>query len=215
MRPLVIGANGQIGRQLISQLPLSGHHCTAMVRSNDQFQQLEERGIAAVRASLSDSVEHLTKIMQGHDSVIFTAGSGAKTGADQTLLIDLDGAVKAMEASTQAGIEHFVMVSAIGAHRRERWNEALKAYYVAKHYADKELIRSGLNYTIVRPGRLSNEPASGKVLVASDICQEGSIARADVAAVICTVLGDKRFYAHSFDLLAGRDNIQQALEAIL
>ncbi|CAG9296520.1 SDR family oxidoreductase [Celerinatantimonas diazotrophica] len=215
MRPLVVGANGQIGRQLINQLPLFGHQCTAMVRSSEQFQQLEEQGVAAICASLDDTTEHLTEVIKGHDSVIFTAGSGAKTGAEQTLLIDLDGAVKVMQAAVVAGVEHFVMVSAIGANQRERWSEALKPYYVAKHYADRELIRSGLNYTIIRPGRLINGPATGQVMIASEICHEGTIARADVASVICTVLGDKHFYAHDFDLLAGKDDIQQALEGLL
>lgn len=215
MRPLVVGANGQIGRQLVNQLSLYGHQCTAMVRTSEQFQKLQEQGIAAICASLDSSPEHLSEIMKGHDSVIFTASSGAKTGAEQTLLVDLDGAVKVMKAASVAGVEHFIMVSAIGANRRERWSEALKPYYVAKHYADKELVRSGLNYTIIRPGRLSNEPATGQVMVASEIYQDGVIARADVATIICTVLGDKRFYARSFDLLAGKDNIQQALDNML
>nr|MDH3082707.1 NAD(P)H-binding protein [Bacillus subtilis] len=87
----------------------------------------------------------------------------AKTGYDKTPLVDLDGAAKAIEAADIAGIKRFIMVSALQAHNRENWNEALKPYYVAKHYADKILEASGLTYTIIRPGGLRNEPGTGTV----------------------------------------------------
>ena len=99
----------------------------------------KEQGFDAVLANLEGSVSELKKVMQGADAVVFSAGSGGSTGYDKTLLIDLDGAVKTMEAAEKVGAKRFVLVSTIQAHRRENWIEELKPYYVAKHYADRML----------------------------------------------------------------------------
>jgi uncharacterized protein YbjT (DUF2867 family) len=110
-------------------------------------------------------------------------------GADKTLLVDLDGTVKTMEAAEKIGTKRFIMVSAIQAHRRENWNDKIKHYYVAKHYADKILEQSDLTYTIIRPGWLLNEPGTGKVSVAENL-NGGSIPREDVAKTFLASLNE-------------------------
>lgn len=150
---------------------------------------------------------------KGCDAIVFTAGSGGSTGADQTLLIDLDGAVKTVEAAELLGIKRFIMVSAFQANNRENWSEVIKPYYVAKHYADRALLNSELTYTIIRPGGLVNEPGTGHVNAAEKL-ERGSIAREDVAATIFAALTEEHTYKRSFDLIAGETAIPQALKMI-
>lgn len=145
MKVFVAGANGQIGRHIMKLLKDSDDYTgIAMVRSKEQAEAFREKGIEAVLADLEGSVDELAEAMKGCDAVVFTAGSGGHTGADKTLLIDLDGAVKTVEAAELANVNRFIMVSAFQANNRENWNEKIKHYYAAKHYADKALLQSGL-----------------------------------------------------------------------
>lgn len=214
MKVLVVGANGQIGRHLVRILNESGTHLPrAMVRRTEQADRLEESGVETVVADLEGSVDELAKAAGGCDAVVFTAGSGGGTGEDKTLLIDLDGAVKTMEAAEKAGIKRFILISAIGADQRETWNkwEGLKPYLVAKRYADKMLEQSNLTYTIIRPGTLLNKPGNGMVTVAADVAG-GSIAREDVAKAIVASLNEKHTLCRAFDLVSGEQPITDALK---
>lgn len=215
MKVFVVGANGQIGNQLVQFLHESdAYSVRAMVRKEAQAEALQARGIEAVVADLEGTVAEIAAAARGCDAIVFTAGSGGHTGADKTLLVDLDGAVKTIEAAEQIGIERFVMVSAFQAHHRENWNEAIKHYYVAKHYADRILIDSKLNYTIIRPGRLTNEQGTGKINVAENLTTRGSIAREDVARVIFASLQEENVYRRAFDLLQGDMDIKAALKSL-
>lgn len=213
MKVLLIGANGQIGKQVVNLLQESKEHTVrAMVRDNAQVAALKEKGVEAVVANLEGSVEEIAKAAQGCDAVIFTAGSGGHTGPDKTLLVDLDGAVKSMEAAEKAGANRYIMVSAIQAQNRETWADSpIKPYMVAKHFADKALVASKLNYTIVRPGGLINEAGTGKVS-ASENLERGSIPREDVAKTLVAVLNEENTYKRSFDLVAGDFAIPDALK---
>lgn len=191
MKVFLIGANGQIGQRLVSLFQDNpDHSIRAMVRKEEQKASLEAAGAEAVLANLEGSPEEIAAAAKGCDAIIFTAGSGGSTGYDKTLLVDLDGAAKAIEAAAIAGIKRFIMVSALQAHNRENWNEALKPYYVAKHYADKILEASGLTYTIIRPGGLRNEPGTGTVSAAKDL-ERGFISRDDVAKTVIASLDEK------------------------
>ena len=153
MKVAVVGSNGQIGKQLVKLLQDSDEYsAAAFVRTEQQVREFEDIGVEAVLGNLEGTVEELREALKGSDAVVFTAGSGGNTGYDQTLLIDLDGAVKVMEAAEHAGIQRFIMVSALQAHDRQNWSEQIKPYYVAKHYADRMLVQSNLTYTIIRPG---------------------------------------------------------------
>ncbi|CAH0301049.1 SDR family oxidoreductase [Peribacillus sp. NPDC101481] len=214
MKVFVVGANGQIGKQLVDLLKDSRDHSVrAMVRKEEQSKHLERSGIESAVVSLTGSVDEIANAAKGCDAVVFTAGSGGSTGADQTLLIDLDGAVKTIEAAESLGIDRFIMVSAFQANNRENWNEAIKPYYVAKHYADRALLQSDLNYTIIRPGGLVNEPGTGKVTAAEEL-ERGSIAREDVARTILASLTEENTYKRSFDLISGDIAIAEALKKI-
>ncbi|MCK1994832.1 SDR family oxidoreductase [Peribacillus muralis] len=214
MKVFVVGANGQIGKHLVDLLNDSQEHSVrAMIRKEEQRRHFEKKGIESVVVSLTGSVEEIANAAKGCDVIVFTAGSGGSTGADQTLLIDLDGAVKTIEAAENLGIKRFIMVSAFQANNRDNWNEAIKPYYVAKHYADRALLQSDLLYTIIRPGGLVNEPGTGKVTAAEGV-ERGSISREDVARTIIAALTEENTYKRSFDLVSGNTAITEALRKI-
>ncbi|PAV31629.1 sugar epimerase [Virgibacillus profundi] len=215
MKVLLIGANGQIGKHVVDLLQNSTEHTLrAMVRKEDQAETLKKSGVEAVVANLEGSVDEIAEAASGCDAVIFTAGSGGSTGADKTLLVDLDGAIKSIEAAEKAGANRFVIVSAFQAHNRYSWaDNPIKPYMVAKHYADKALEASDLTYTIIRPGGLLNEAGTGKISAAENI-KSGSIPREDVAKVVVESLNEEKTHNRSFDLMSGETSISDALKNI-
>ena len=214
MKVLVVGANGQIGRHFVQMLAESTQHTPkAMLRKEEQISFFNALGVESVVVSLEESVEEILYAMDGCDAVVFAAGSGAETGSDKTLLIDLDGAAKTIEAAKENKTDRFLMVSAIHADRRENWSLDMAPYYVAKHHADNILRASGLNYTIVRPGLLKNDPGTGKVKV-SDELDSGAVPREDVAKVLVHCLDNKTVYNKTFDLVSGEDAIEDALNGL-
>lgn len=214
MQVSVIGANGKIGKQLVAKLHEDPQHTVvALVRKKEQLDKLGEQGINACRLDLTDSVANISAALSGSDAVVFAAGSGASTEDDMTLRIDLDGAVKSMEAAQEAGIKRFVMISAMQAHNRENWHPDLIPYFVAKHYADRELIRSDLAYTIVRPGGLLDEEGTGKVDIAGDL-DNGTITRADVASLVHQIIDKPNAVGKAFDLLNGETPVEDAVNKV-
>ncbi|MEI2665803.1 SDR family oxidoreductase [Rossellomorea sp. LJF3] len=213
MNVAVVGANGQIGKQVVGFLKDDGHTPRAIVRKEEQVQSFEQEGVEAALVDLEGTVEQISNGLKGADAVVFSAGSGGSTGSDKTLLIDLDGAVKTMEAAKEAGIERFIIVSALQAHHRENWNDSLKPYYVAKHFADRALEESGLTYTIIRPGGLLNEEGTGKVSAAENL-ERGSIPREDVARTIVASLTEPSAYNKGFDLISGSTGIEEAVKNV-
>jgi len=215
MKVLLIGANGKVGRQVVDMLHGHERHTVrAMVRKPEQWEALRNKGIEAVLADLEGTVDEIAEAAKGCDAIVFSAGSGGHTGPDKTLLVDLDGAVKAMEAAGKIGIKRFVIVSTFQAHNRENWPEDLKPYYVAKHYADRMLMNSGLNYTIIRPGYLRDVKGTGLVTAAENL-KGGSIPREDVARTIVQTLDEPNTYRKAFDLMAGDTPIAEALKSLL
>ena len=213
MNIFIFGANGQIGKRLVDRLLEDGKHTvTVGLRKEEQFPYFEKKQAKPVLVNLEDTVESISGKLENMDAVVFTAGSGGGTGADKTLLIDLDGAIKTIEAAEQANVNHYVMVSAFGAGDRSTWNEEIKPYYVAKYYADQALENSSLNYTIIRPGALTNDP--GKGTVSFDNQDDFHISRDDVASVIAEVIGRKNSFRKAVNLLPGNVPVKELAENI-
>ncbi|MDE4086545.1 SDR family oxidoreductase [Planococcus maritimus] len=214
MKTLVIGANGKIGQHLVRLLVKQPEHTVkAMLRKPEQRPFFEDLEAETVVASLEGSVGELQKAMADCDAVVFTAGSGASTGADKTITVDLDGAAKAVEAAELAGIDRFIMVSALHADDRSHWTKEMTPYYIAKHHADRILQSSSLSYTIVRPGLLTDDPGTGKIAAAGKL-DPGSIPREDVAAVIVACLKSTDLIDKVFELTSGDSQIEDALKNI-
>lgn len=211
MNVLVIGANGQIGQRLVKKLKKAGHHPKAMIRKEKQKPKFEEVEIETVIADLEEDFSHAYEDV---DAVVFTAGSGGHTPKSQTKVIDRDGAIKAIDEAEKAGADRFIMVSALKANRDpEIWSEAMQHYYEAKAAADEYLRKSKLDYTVLMPGRLSNEEGTGKVELGNNIeLDNRSITRDDVATVILELLDNESSFGKSLELLQGDKPISEAIE---
>lgn len=212
MKVFVIGAHGNVGHLVVSQLKMAGHEVTAGIRKPEQKESFEEEGIETVHVDLLDKPEALAVNLDGYDAVVFSAGSGGKTGDDMTMLIDLDGAVKSMQAAEIAGVKRYVMVSALFAEDRNRWNN-IKPYYAAKFYADEWLrYRTGLDYTILEPGRLTFDEGTGKIN--TDGIEGGAIPREDVAAAVVASLTTPETIKKTIPMVSGQNGIKDALASI-
>lgn len=212
MKVFVIGSHGQIGKLLVDLLVARGDEVVAAIRDEKQAPEMEERGAAVQTFDLMSQPDEMAKAIGNADAVVFTAGSGGATGYDQTLMIDLDGAVKSMLASKIAGVTRFVLVSAMNSENPEKWTEAIKPYYVAKYFADNYLEnQTDLDYTIVKPGILTNEPGKGGVLIGED---HGSISRQDVAEVVAETLHHDNTIKKSFSVVEGAQPIAEGISDI-
>lgn len=213
MKVFVVGANGQVGHELVNTLHKNEHHeVTAMVRKEEQQKDFENKGIHSVLVDLEGTVDDLVEAMKGYEAVIFAAGSGGSTGPDKTLLIDLDGAVKTVEAAEKAGVKRYVMLSAFGAGDRSTWSDEIKPYYVAKYYADHHVAESSLDWTILRPGGLTNDAPTGKYAAGKD-AKPGDITRGDVAHALAHVVDDSSTSKQAIELVNGEHPIADALKS--
>lgn len=214
MNVLVLGANGQVGRNIVEELTEKGHDAVAMIRKEEQREEMEKRG--AKKIVLGDLEKDFSHVFDDVDAVIFAAGSGPKTGADKTLTIDLWGSVKAADYAKQKGVKRFVQLGSVGSDDPDAGGEEMKPYLVAKRTADDLLEQSGLDYTIVRPGPLSNDEKTGHIEAAShfESFENRSIPRADVARTLVEVVDRKNTYGKVFEILQGEAEIAQELDRL-
>ena len=214
MDVLVIGANGQVGRKIVKELADSKHNATAMVRKEEQVDKLKE--IGADNVVLADLEKDFSHVFDGVDAVIFAAGSGGSTGADKTLTVDLWGSIKAADFSKKKGIKRFVQLSSVGSSDPDEQDDKIKPYMVAKGVADRNLRQMDLDYTIVRPGPLSNDEAKEKIKISDKFSNigDGSITRADVAQILVDVLDCNNTYKKTFEVLQGEKEIGEALGTV-
>ncbi|MUV38248.1 Cytosine deaminase [Lentibacillus sp. JNUCC-1] len=213
MKILVVGANGQIGRHLVQSIQNSGEHVArAMVRKEEQVSHFKELGAETAVVDLEGEIEEIAKAADGVDAVVFTAGSGPKTGKDKTIMVDLDGAVKTIEATKKAGVKRFVIISSYDTTREAIQNagESMAPYVVAKHYADEWLRGAGLDYTMIHPGLLTNDAGTGKVDVGPSV-KADNVAREDIANVIFESLKNDATIGKEFKVINGQTPIQEAL----
>lgn len=211
-KTLIIGANGQIARLLLPKLVARGESCVAMVRDASQLSDLKDDKIEIVEGDLEHDFSHA---YEGCTKVIFAAGSGGKTGFDKTLLVDLWGARNAIENAKRFNIDLFVMVSARGASDPDKGPAAIKPYCVAKYFADQYLIQSGVEYCILRPGRLLDEaPCHGFTKQRPDDKEQQVISREDTADAIAFALNDERFIGKTIELYQGESSLEQLANTI-
>ena len=205
MDVVVAGGHGQIGLRLLRLLAGGGHRARGLVRNPDHVADVAEVGAEGVVCDM-EALESLSGCCTGADAVVFAAGAGAGSGPDRKRTVDLGAAVKLMEA----GVRRYVMVSAISAGRPEEWSEPMRPYYEAKAEADRRLEESGLDYTIVRPGSLTDDPGTGRVTVGTELAY-GDIPRDDVAAVLLAVLVTPASIGKTFELVSGDTPVDDAV----
>ncbi|MCG8392816.1 MAG: SDR family oxidoreductase [Pseudomonadales bacterium] len=211
MNVLIAGANGKIGRRLIPHLAADNLQVRAMVRDASQAESLRQLGAhEVVEADLEQDCRHA---LEGQDIVIFTAGSGPHTGPEKTIDVDQNGAISLIDQAKETGVGRFIMVSSMRADNPESGPEKLRHYFVAKGKADEHLRTSGLNYTIVRPGRLTEEPPTETVTLAPRLDNFGDISREDVALVLAET-ARRDLPDSEFDVITGNTPVRDALDSL-
>jgi uncharacterized protein YbjT (DUF2867 family) len=209
----IAGGHGKIARLLGALLVGQGHSVLGLIRNPAQEDDLHAIGVEPVLCDLEGGHD-VAAAVAGVDAVVFAAGAGPGSGAERKRTMDLGGAVALIEAAKQEGVRRYVMVSSIGADAPPaQGGEIFGEYLRAKAAADEALRESGLAYTIVRPGSLTDDPPTGHVQVGVGL-EHGEIARADVAAVLAAVLVAHNTIGESFDLLAGETPVAEAVAAL-
>jgi uncharacterized protein YbjT (DUF2867 family) len=206
MRVIVAGGHGKIGLQLLRLLAERGDEAVGLIRRPEQVPDLEAVGAQALVLDLESDDE----VSLEGDAVVFAAGAGPGSGAERKWTMDYGGAAKLM----RAGIRRYVIVSSMGAaDPPAEGGDVFGEYLRAKGKADQELAASGLDYTIVRPGRLTDDAPTGSVRAGAGL-EFGEIPRADVAATLLAVLDEPATIGKAFDLVSGDDPIDEAIRQV-
>lgn len=209
----VAGGHGKVGVRVLARLVAAGHEARGLVRRPEQTHILSVVGARPVLADLEDG-STLDAAVAGADAVVFAAGAGAGSGPERKRTVDLGGAVRLIEAAQAAQIKRYVMVSSVGAQDPEAGSEAMRPYLRAKAEADAALAASGLDWTIVRPGRLTDDPATGLVEATTQLGQRKDVTRNDVAAAILAVLAAPHTVGLTFELFNGDVPVADAIAAL-
>ena len=216
MKVLVVGANGQIGKHLVSMIQDSKNlKARAMIRKEEQASYFEDLDAETIVADLEDNIDSIAKAAEGVDAIVFTAGSGPHTGKDKTIMVDLDGAIKTIEAAKIANVDRFIMISSFDTTREaiQEASSSFAPYVVAKHYADVWLREASLDYTIIHPGLLTNDKGTGKVEAATTV-ERGEVPREDIARTIVASLENEATIGKEFQVVGGNQPVQEAIDSI-
>ena len=204
----IVGGHGSIAMMMHPMLKQRGHQVRGIIRKGKQAGELKEAGAEPVICDIEE-IDDISEAVGNVDAVVFAAGAGPGSGAARKWTVDRDGAIKLIKAAKKNGIERYVMISAMGVNN-PRGNDVFKAYLKAKAEADEALRKSGLAYTIVKPGRLTDDPGTGKVNLAPDLSR-GEVPREDVAAVLVELLETPETAGHQLDLISGDTPIKEAV----
>jgi uncharacterized protein YbjT (DUF2867 family) len=211
---VIAGGHGQIALRLARLLAARGERVRSLIRNPDHAGDISEAGAEPVVFDLeSQSSDELADVMAGADAAVFAAGAGPGSGAERKRTVDLGGAVKLIEAAQAAGVRRYVIVSSIGADDPSSGSEAMRPYLEAKAEADAAVVASGLDWTIVRPGVLTNDPGTARVAVAERL-ERAEVTRDDVAAVLVGVLDEPATVGQTFVVLNGDTPIPDALRQL-
>ncbi|MEB2527606.1 SDR family oxidoreductase [Kocuria rosea] len=214
-RTAIIGGHGKVALVLAQLLKTGGNDVTSIFRNPDHTDDVENTGASPVVADVEQlSVAQLADLLEGQDAVVWSAGAGGGS-PERTYAVDRDAAIRAMDAAVMAGAKRFVMVSYFGAGQDHGVPEddPFHAYAQAKADADDHLRASSLDWTIVGPGALTEDEATGRIDVsASERDGEHRTSRANVALVVAAVLDDPSTIGKTIEFSDGHTLITEALE---
>ena len=209
----MIGGHGQVGLRLLRLLARDGHRGRGVIRKAEQAGDLEAAGAEAVLCDLERG-DDLRAHLGAADAIVFAAGAGPGSGPARKRTVDYGAAVAAMDAARDLGVARFVIVSSIGTHDVAGAAEAMRPYLEAKRDADDALKQSGLEWTVVKPGRLTDVPGSGRVQVSRTFGGRGDIPRDDVAVVLLECLEAPNTIGVEFELFEGDVPARQAVRSL-
>ena len=221
----LVGGHGKIALLMTEQAQAEGVETRNIIRNTDQMNDISTLGGTPVVVDVEkSSVKELAEAFDDADAVVFAAGGGPDSGIFRKYTIDLAGSIKAQQAARAAGVSRFVQISFIGAEQpvAEGTDETFAAYWDAKREADNALRQSGLDYTIVKPGLLTDDAATEKLNIA-DIHSDAEIPagderktrRGDVAGFILNIIDDKRTYGRDLAIWDGGKPLDESLNEAL
>lgn len=212
-RVAIIGGHGKVALQLAKDLAANGHQVSSLFRNPDHVSEVAATGAEPVAADVEKlDAQEIAGLLRGHDAVVWSAGAGGGS-AERTYAVDRDAAIRSMEAAEQAGVKRYVMVSYMGAGKDHGVDpdNGFYAYAEAKAAADEHLRRSSLDWTILGPGALTDDPGTGRISIGPG--QDGSVSRADVAAVAAEVLEQPGTVGKFIEFINGQTPIREAVSS--
>lgn len=213
MDVVIAGGHGKIGLQLGRLLAERGDRVRGLIRRPEQADDLVEAGVEPVLCDLEADADPAGAI-EGAAAIVFAAGAGPGSGPERKWTVDYGGVVKLIEAGRAQGAARYVMVSSMGAgNPPAEGGDVFGEYLRAKAKADRELEASGLDYTIVRPGMLTDEPPTGRVELGADL-KRAEIPRADVVDVLAAVLPAQNTVGKTFEVVSAETPVEEAVAAL-
>ncbi|MFE6738866.1 NAD(P)H-binding protein [Streptomyces tubercidicus] len=217
MRIVIAGGHGQIALRLERLLAKRGDEVAGIIRRPEQAGDLLAAGAEPVVCDLeSASVEDVARHMEDADAAVFAAGAGPGSGIERKDTVDRGAAAVFADAAEAAGVRRFLVVSSMGADREppEGTDPVFAAYLRAKGAADTDVrARAGLDWTILRPGRLTNDPGTGLVALA-EATGRSAVSRDDVAAVLVELLDEPGTIGRTLELIGGEVPVGEAVRAV-
>ncbi len=215
MRIIIAGGHGQIARLLERRLADQGHQPVGIVRNPDHAYDLADAGAEALVLDLEKSgVDQVAEALRGADAVVFAAGGGPDSGPERKLTIDRDGAILLADAAERAGVTRYVMISAMAVDGFDPdSDDTYEIYQRAKSEADADLRARDIDWTIVRPGGLTDDTGTGRIQVGTSTGR-GTIPRADVAEIVATALIDGTGVRVQFEAISGEEPVAEAIAGL-
>jgi uncharacterized protein YbjT (DUF2867 family) len=211
----IAGAHGKIALRLTRLLAARGDHVIGLIRNADHENDVSQAGALPTLCDLEQAtIAEIATAISDADDMVFAAGAGPGSGADRKLTVDRDAAIKLVRAATIAGAPRYLMVSGAGVEDPPGGDEVFEIYLRAKAEADAALLASDREWTIIRPGGLTDEAGTGRVRIDA-LPFRGSVPRDDVASVLADLLGDRRSIGHILYVNSGEESIEQALSEAL
>jgi uncharacterized protein YbjT (DUF2867 family) len=211
MRIVIAGGHGQIARQFGRLVAEAGHHPVGMIRNPEHVSDLQQDGIEPAIIDLeATDVSEMASVVEGADIVVFAAGGGPDGNAERKETVDKGAAIMLADAAESVGVRRYVMVSAMHTDRADPHSDAVfQVYLRAKQAADDEVRARDLDWTVVKPGRLTDDVPTGLVQVGT--LEGGPVTRGDVAHVLAEVIEADNTIGVTFDLLNGDVAIKEAV----
>jgi uncharacterized protein YbjT (DUF2867 family) len=209
---VIAGGHGKIALRLARLLSARGDTVRSLIRNPGHAAGVHATGAEPVVADMEE-LDSLAEFVEGADAVVFAAGAGPGSGPERKRTVDLGAAVKLLDAAQATGARRYLMVNSIGAGDPSAASGPMRPYLEAKAQADAALSASDLEWTIVRPGMLTDDPGTGLVWVGEEE-RRAAVTRDDVAAVLAGCLDEPRTVRKTFVLLQGETPIAEALASL-
>ncbi|WP_028812400.1 SDR family oxidoreductase [Streptomyces flavidovirens] len=215
MRIVIAGGHGQIALRLERLLAARGYEVAGVIRDSRQSEDLRAVGAEPVVLDLeSASVEQVAEVLAGADAVVFAAGAGSGSGTERKDTVDRGAAVLFADAAERAGVRRYLVVSSMGADAGRAGDEVFDAYLRAKGAADDDVrSRAGLDWTVLRPGSLTNDAGTGLVSLGVSTGR-GPVPRDDVAAVLAELLETPSTAGLTLELVSGSVPVTVAVKDV-